>query len=420
MRVYVGTNGCIEGQLSSTNMEQFLRKNRLTIVDDPSQAEMVIFWACGLTQQSEKDSLMVIRKVQKKMKPTAKLIVWGCLPKINPKSLSNVYDRPLVVSTDTSFLKEISEATMVPFDSLDIAGAENMLVSSETSGLNKNNYADPLTGVFILLKQNWDRLLAHSRKNTKFWIRVAAGCTGRCTYCSERCAFGRIKSRPINKIISDFELGLRQGYNMISLIATDLGAYGRDIGCTLSDLLEKMIHINSERSFKIVLNQVSPFYLKEMFSDLEEIFASGKISVLGCPVQSGSNRILRLMGRPYTAEEWREYMIRINKEFPNIRLSTHFMVGFPTETDEDFAATLRLLDYPLFLDSFGIFRFSERPRVYASRMPGQVSEKTKELRSKKIWQKYAYAYVLNSPIRWARGIFCTNTIRAQVECQERT
>lgn len=384
-------------------------------MNDPSQAETVIFWACGLTEQSEKDSLMVIRGIQKKMKPATKLIVWGCLPKINPKALSKIYDGPLIVSTDTSFLEEISEGARVPFDSLDIAGAENRLVPSITSGVNKNSCADPLTSAFIAIKQHWDRLWARAGKNMRFWIRVAAGCTGHCTYCSERCVYGRIKSRPVSKIISDLELGLRQGYNTISLIATDLGAYGRDMGCTLSDLLEKMVRIDSNGSFKIVLNQVSPFYLKEMLPDLEEIFASGRVSALNCPVQSGSNRILRLMGRPYTAEEWREIMIRINRGFPDIRLSTHFLVGFPTETEEDFAATLKLLDYPLFLDSMVIFRFSARPRVYASRMAGQVSEKTMESRSRKISQKYMQAYVLNAPIGMARGIFCPNRVHAQVE-----
>jgi len=407
MRVYVSTNGCIEGQLSSTYVLQFFKKNKLTIVTDLTQADMIVFWACGLTEPRERDSLMLIRKIQNKMKPGTRLIVWGCLPKINPKSLSKIYDGPIVGSTDTSFFGNILEETVVPFDNMDIACAQPMLVLSETSGLEENDYADHLNSIFILLKQNWDRLWARARKNTKFWIRIAEGCTGRCTYCSERCAFGRIKSRPISKIISDFELGLRQGYNRIALIATDLGAYGKDIGCTLPDLLEKMVRINSKRSFKIVLNQVNPFYLKEMFSHLEEIFASGKISALNCPVQSGSNRILKLMGRPYTAEEWREYMIRINREFPDIRLSTHFMVGFPTETDEDFAATLKLLNYPIFLDSIVIFKFSGRPTVYASRMPDQVSEKTKELRSKKLSQKHAYTYALNSPIRWTRGIFCT-------------
>jgi tRNA A37 methylthiotransferase MiaB len=191
---------------------------------------------------------------------------------------------------------------------------------------------------------------------------------------------------------------------LFSLVATDVGAYGRDMGRTLADLLEEMTHIESKGSFKIILNQVNPFYLKEMFPRLEKVFASGKIAALDCPVQSGSNRILKLMGRLYTAEEWTEYMMRVNTKFPYIRLSTHFMVGFPTESDEDFAATMKLLDYPLYLDKVFVFKFSKRPSVYASRLSGQVPEKIKKSRSKKLSEKHVYTYLLNSPIRWARGI----------------
>jgi threonylcarbamoyladenosine tRNA methylthiotransferase CDKAL1 len=402
MRVYLSTNGCTEAQLSSTHMEKFLRMNNIAIVDNPSQAEIVLFLACGLTNRSEKDSLALIRRLQKEFKPGTKLIVWGCLPRINPESLLGIYSGPFEVSTDTSFLNEIPETRNVPFSSSDIACAEDLLLSTQTAGLNQANNADFLTSFLILLKQTWDRLWARSRKNTNYWIRIAEGCTGHCTYCSERLVFGNVRSRPIEKIISDVELGLKQGYNTISLVATDLGAYGRDMGFTLVDLLKEIVSIDSEKRFKIVLNQLSLFYLMEMFSDLREIFASGRISVIGCPVQSGSNRILKLMGRLYTAEEWRECMIRINREFPRIRLVTHIMVGFPTETDEDFASTLRLLDFPLFLDSFGLFRFSPRSKVPAWRMKGQVSEKTKELRSKKFSKKYIRMYVLNSPIRWFR------------------
>jgi tRNA-2-methylthio-N6-dimethylallyladenosine synthase len=159
-----------------------------------------------------------------------------------------------------------------------------------------------------------------------------------------------------------------------------------------------MIKIENKKNYKIILNQVGFLQLKKISSDMEEIFASGKIEKLDCPVQCGSNRILKLMGRRHTAEEWREYMLGVNKKFPKIQLSTQFMVGFPTETDEDFKATLQLLDRPLVLDSIYVFKFSGRPAVGASKISGQVPEETKELRYKKLWQKYAYTYALKPRI----------------------
>lgn len=376
--------------------------NQLAITNDPTQADLVVFYACGLTESSEKDSLMMIRKLKARIKPTAKLLVWGCLPKISPQLLETSYDGPMIGAMDTAFFEKILEKPKVRFDDV----TANTLSLRETSGLYNRRYTDTLGNVLLLLKKGVDKLrLLKERQFEKepFYIRVATGCTGHCSYCSEWCVFGRIRSRPINRIISEFERGLQEGHNRFFLTAEDLGAYGKDIGCTLLDLFEKM-KVDDERNYKIILNQISPLHLMEMFSDLEQVFASGKIELVCSPVQSGSNRILKLMGRPYGAEEWRKYMIRLTKKFPNIRLKTHFMVGFPSETDEDFNATLSLLDHPVFIDSMGIFKFSARLEVLASRVPGQISEKTKESRCNRLLRRYAYMYAFNIAIRIPRVI----------------
>lgn len=395
----------MEGQLSSTYVEQFFKKNNVAITNDLAEASMIFFWACGLTEKREKDSLAVVRDIQRKMNPTAKLVVWGCLPRINPQSLATVYNGPMIGPDDKNFFESTLKRVIVPFEPMEIGWAQNKLVSSEECGQTESRHGSVFIDALILFKEDWERLWERARKNTKYFIRVASGCTGRCTYCSERCAFGRVKSRPVVNIVADLERALAQGYNRFSLIATDLGAYGKDIGCTLPDLLEKMIRLDDNGNYKIILNQVNPFYLRDMSSDLEGIFASGRIETLNCPVQSGSERILKLMGRPHTAEEWRNYMVRINRKFPGVKLSTHFMVGFPSENDGDFKATLKLLDYPLSLDSIVIFKYSGRPRVYATRMSGQVSEETKESRSRKLLQKFLQRYISDFAIRWTRKTF---------------
>jgi threonylcarbamoyladenosine tRNA methylthiotransferase CDKAL1 len=411
MKVYVGTNGCIEGKQSSTIVQRFFKDNQSTIVKELTEADMIIFWACGLTVAREEDSLMLIKRIQAKMKPQTKLIVWGCLPKINPLALSKIYSGPLVGPRDFDFFERILGKRIPDFYGTNIGGSEKAFVAKENSGLPTNNQSSFLTSGILFFKKNWDGLCTHAGKKTKYWINIASGCTGHCTYCSERCAFGKIKSRPVESIISNIELGIRQGYTSFSIFATDVGAYGRDIGCNLADLLEEIIHIEAKRSFKLILNQVNPFYLKEMAPRLEKIFESGKIAAFDCPVQSGSDRLLKLMGRPYTANEWREYMVRISTRFPDIRLSTHFMVGFPTESDQDFRATMRLLDYPLFLDKMTIFRFSARPSVSASRISNQISEEIKKSRSKQLYQKYAYMYLLNSSTKWTHKILLKTSLQ---------
>jgi threonylcarbamoyladenosine tRNA methylthiotransferase MtaB len=395
LKVNLTTNGCVEGQLSSTSLEQFFVKNGVTITDDPRQADLVIFYACGLTEPKEKDSLSTVRKLSGLLKPKAKLLVWGCLTKINPKAVQTVYDGPLIGPLNTKFFEGFLEKPLTSFDSLGWGHSANMLVSSHTSVVSDRN-TDVFTDIVYFINRNWRKLWARAHKKRVFFIRVSQGCTGHCTYCSERCAFGETRSQPIETIISEFKEGLEKGYSSFSLMATDLGAYGVDRGYTLVELLKEIIKIGGNRNYKLILNQVNPFYLKKYLSDLEPIFASGKIEELCCPVQSGRNRVLKLMGRRYTAEEWKKCMLEINTKFPHIRLGTQVMVGFPTETEEDFKTTLKLFEYPLFLDFIYIFRFSKRPTVPIARIHEQASEKTKEQRAKRLLRKHARTQIFNA------------------------
>lgn len=369
LKVYFTTNGgCEEARMSSAHVEQFFRVNRSIIVRDPGQANLVIFYACGLTEGTESDSLRIIKKLKSRIKPSAKLIVWGCLPKIDTRSLQKVYKGPILGPMETDFFEKILGTTKIPFDD----------ISVNAIAPKKYTWKPSLTRFMLFLLNRFlgyirnDLWESRSIHRPVYWIRVSTGCMDHCTFCSERCAWGRIRSRPPHRIISEFKRGLQMGFDRIYLISNDLGAYGKDIGSTLPDLLGEMVKINNGRNYKINLNQINPHYLKNLYPELEGIFRSGRIGVLGSQVQSGSDRILQLMGRRYTAEDWRVCMQRIHIRFPNISLSTHLMVGYPTETDEDFKMTLKLIDQ-VSLDDVFIFKFSQRQNVPASRLPGQVS-----------------------------------------------
>ena len=110
------------------------------------------------------------------------------------------------------------------------------------------------------------------------------------------------------------------------------------------------------------------------------------------------------MKRGYIAEEWREHMLRINEKYPKIKISTHIMVGFPSETDEDFKETLKIIDNPLNLDSIYLFKYSSRPLVRASKILEQVPDDIKDYRCNKVIQKFAYSYAMNI-IQLKRSIF---------------
>ena len=109
-----------EGQISSAHVEQFFRINNSRIVRDSTQADLIIFYACGLTKETGSDSLRIIKKLKSEIKQSARLIVWGCLPKINPRSLARVYDGPIVGPTDVGFFEKILGTTKIPVDNISV------------------------------------------------------------------------------------------------------------------------------------------------------------------------------------------------------------------------------------------------------------------------------------------------------------
>jgi tRNA A37 methylthiotransferase MiaB len=396
--VYSITNGCDEGQLKSMRIQQFFTKNGFAVGDSLTQADYVIFFACGLTEAKEEQSILMIKKLQKQKKSEANLIVWGCLPKISTRRLKEVYDGPSVGPKDLEFFEKIPSGVTVPIEEVNA----NSILGKDCLGVPEISQPlpfDPVDDALIHLKKLMDRVRLPKRKwlfdSSSYFIRVAEGCMGNCTYCSERPAWGRVKSRPIEKIVKEFECGLAKGFKRFFLVAADLGSYGIDLNCDAIDLLSALVQTGRQRDFNLIINQMNPADLIKMLPRLEEVFASGKIEAIGCQVESGSDRIIKLMGRKYTAKSWKDCMLRINKKFPFIRLSTHIMIGFPGETEKDFSKTLGLLDFPLFVDWVGFFIFSARPTVYASRMPGQVSLDTKQARFRRLFRKYLLMYTLN-------------------------
>jgi MiaB/RimO family radical SAM methylthiotransferase len=402
MKIYVTTDGCEVGQLYSKYVYQFFLKFNSEIINtaDPSEADLLIFYACGLTETQEEKSIRLIAALKSKMKPSARIVVWGCLSKQNPESLKKNFDGPLIGPSDMHAFEEILRQTMnVPkcSSTLEIPDV-NFPITEET--LDSGSSPSKLRNLRYVLS----RVVFFDFGSQAFYVRVAEGCTSNCTYCSEHLVWGKVKSKPIEKVISEFEAGLQKGYRLFFLCAEDFGAYGVDIGLNACDLLKRLVDLSDDANYRIIINELSPPYLKNMFSDFDKIFATGKISTLGVQVESGSDRILKLMGRQYKAADWRNMMLYVNRKYPRINLQTHFMVGFPTETEEDFKATMGLLNFPLFLKNITVYKFSANPHVPAAKLSGQIPESFIEMRAKKLQRKFLSRYPLNMAIRYSYSL----------------
>lgn len=372
-KAYVLCTGCPESRIDSARVQNFLKENGWNITNDLKEADLILFRTCGLTEKAAKESLQIIRRVKAKKKENAQFIVWGCLPKIDPETLRTEYNGVTFGEKEVAILNKILEAKK-PIEEI-VANRAMPVYQPKRSGLQ---------GFLRKIQDFSEKHLEIIQSESIFQIKVSTGCLGNCSFCAVRISRGGVCSKSIDSIVSEFRDGMAKGHRYFGLLATDLGSYGRDLGCNLVDLL---VELTKEKGdYKIGLRNVNPYHLSEMFEELRPIFSSGKIWFLSSAAESGSNRILKLMHRKYKIQDFKRCIQILNKEYPSIFLRTQLMVGFPTETEEDFRKTMGLLD-ELKFDWVEVYGFSPRPGTLAARMDGQVPDKIKEARLRQLTLK---------------------------------
>ena len=377
--------GCPESRIDTTRVKKYLIENDWTITDAIEEADLILFRACGLTNREIEASIQAIKKLKAEKKWNAQFIVWGCLSKININALKTVYKGITFGEDDIDILDKIIEAKK-PIAKV-IVNSCMRVIESKTL---------PLSAKFETF---FSDKFSITKNESIFEIKVSTGCLGNCSFCSVRKSRGLVCSKSIGEIITEFRNGLNKGFRYFGLLATDLGAYGRDLG---HNLVELLVELTKEKgNYKIGLRNINPYFLSEMFEELKPIFASGKIWFLSTAVESGSNRLLKLMNRRYQIQNFIECVQILNNQYPNILLRTQLMVGFPTETKEDFQMTMKLID-TLKFDWVEIFKFSSNNGTPAASMADQVPEFTKVTR---FWQLYLKTR-LQRPHKKLKQIFC--------------
>jgi len=362
--------GCPESRIDTARVRNFLKENGWSITNELKNADLILFRTCGLTERTAGDSLQIIRKIRAEKRPDAKFIVWGCLPKIDPQALRAEYEGVTFGEREVTILNKILEAKK-PIEEI-TANYEKPVLHFGRSG-----FLNCIGRILESAEKRFDI----GRNSSVFLIKVSTGCLGNCSFCAVRISRGLICSKSIDSILSEFRKGLKMGFQRFGLLGTDLGYYGMDLGQNLVDLLREMMR--EKGNYKIGLRNVNPYCLNEMFDSLEPIFSSGKIWFLSTAVESGSDRILKLMRRKYTSQDFKKCIKILNERYPNIFLRTQIMVGFPTETEEDFQTSLHFLD-KLKFDWVEVYKFSPRIGTDAFKMDGQVPEEIKEARFRQL------------------------------------
>ena len=385
--IYIEGEGCDRRLLEKTKILNYLEKNNYEFTSRPSKADYILLFTCAFKKEEEDYSLARLRALQNYR---GRLLVYGCLPDIAPDRLDG--------------FNSIYKLAPKELDQIDSFFEGITLKYTEVS--NPHGIADSPKGAFVQkVRRNLyshdflaNRLL-HFRElflkpRKYYYLMVCRGCLGKCSFCAIRRAVGSVKSKPIPAILAEFQKGLKAGYQDFVLLGDDLGSYGLDGPGTLPILMQalqreiKLFRSSEPRSiaknqvFRFHLKEVHPEHLLQFEGDLSQMFESQTVRSLLCPIQSGSPRVLDLMQREHTVDDIKRLIGKIRTLSPTTEFSTQIIAGFPTESDDDFEATLALVA-DLRFHWVIVFPYDRKKGTPAADMDGQVSNSVIQTRIKK-------------------------------------
>lgn len=400
--VFLITNGCPENRIDMGIIHNFFRQNGWNISDNYFSSNLIVFNACALTQFHEEQSINIIETLKANKPPGSKLIVCGCLPKINNscfklnhkdiilKGEHENYKFNDIINTNNK-IEEITANFLHPYRTLKKIPSKSKIYPGLIDHIFQveSEFRSKFSRVLwapLLFYDKWlsAKINLFDKNESSYFIKIATGCLNRCSYCAVKNSRGNLISKPLEKVLAEFRSGLRKGYKNFSLLGTDLGPYGKDLGINLAILLKEMIRENGD--YKIRIRNIEPKWLLKIWPEIKEILKSKKILFIGIPIESGNNDVLKSMRRGYTVEDVKKCIKELNEEFPFIVLRTQLMTGFPGETIEQFYDTYNLID-ELFFDYVEVYSFSPRPNTPAAMMENQISMKERMRRRNKLWVK---------------------------------
>ncbi|MFA5156124.1 MAG: radical SAM protein [Candidatus Omnitrophota bacterium] len=375
MKVYIkGLNSCLTRKQKLQQYRDFLVANGHEITHDHKKCDKILLWTCAYRADVRDNSIAQLDYYRRNSK--AEVIAAGCLPDIAPGLLEKSFPGRVI-----SWRKDKDKFVQV-FGHPKIRFAENCRVFVEP----------PLCEDAAVFRKK------HPGKDVTFLdqfvkLVVSEGCGFKCSYCSERLAFPAYRSFPEAALVRMCRAMIKEsGKQEVALIADSLGEYGQDIGVSLPSLVRKLAAVSP--GLRIALNNLNPGSFLRYKKELSGFIAKGIIRHINLPIQSASGRMLDLMQRPYTRKDIDEIFTLFNKlKFTDF--DTHIIVGFPGETEDDLAETVKfVLRYrPKYVL---INKYMEAPEMPSAGLPGKVPARVIAARAKKAARQIKAAGIISN------------------------
>ncbi|MFZ8908138.1 MAG: tRNA (N(6)-L-threonylcarbamoyladenosine(37)-C(2))-methylthiotransferase [Nitrosopumilaceae archaeon] len=331
-KIFVEAYGCSASFSDSEMISGLVLNGGHTLVESSSESDLNVIVTCSVKDATANKMIHRIKSLNKKP-----LVVAGCLPKAEKSTVEKF-------SENASMLGPNSLGKTLQVIDTTLKGRKE--IALEDSDLSKVGLPkvrlNPAVGI----------------------VEIASGCMSECTFCQTKLSKGDLQSYRIGDIVRQIETEIHDGCKEVWLTSTDNGCYGFDINTDLPTLVDTVVEIPHD--FKVRVGMMNPMYMVRIKDNLIKSFDNDKVyKFLHVPVQSGSNKVLNDMKRGHTADTFRDIVQKARERFPDFTISTDVIVGFPSETNEDFEMTVDLLKETK-PDVVNLSKYSARPGTEAA------------------------------------------------------
>ena len=351
-KIFVEAYGCSASFADSEMISGLIVNGGHTLATNSSESDLNLIVTCSVKDTTANKMMHRIKSL--KSKP---LIVAGCLPKAEKSNVEKFTE-------NASLLGPNSLGKTLEVINSTLAGTKQ--IALEDSDLSKVGLPkvrlNPTVGI----------------------VEIASGCMSECTFCQTKLSKGDLSSYRLGDIVRQVETEIKDGCKEVWLTSTDNGCYGLDIGTDLPTLVNSVSEIKED--FMIRVGMMNPMYMPRIKEKLIESYDNDKVfKFLHIPVQSGSDKVLNDMKRGHTSQTFREIVKKTKEKFENFTISTDIIVGFPSETEEDFQKTVTLLEETK-PDVVNLSKYSARPGTDAAELK-QIDAAEIKRRSKVIFEQ---------------------------------
>ncbi len=341
------TLGCKLNQADTQEMETLLASRGYRAVPFEETAQVYVINTCTVTARADFSDRQMIRRAIAR-NPDALIVVTGCLAQTNPAAVARIPGVDLIVGNQEKY---------------DLARLLGSLTKS-AKPLVRVGEIQTAAGLPVAP-------VTHLRGRSRAFVKIQDGCQHRCAFCIVPFARGGSRSQQPDVVVDLASRLVENGYGELVLTGVDMGHYGWDLvpRTTLAALIRRLVNLPGLRRLRLS-SILPPYFSAEL---IEVIAGSPMISPhLHIPLQSGSDRVLRLMRRPYNSRSYSSLVERLSRAVPDVGFGADVIVGFPGETEADFEATRALIE-ALPFSYLHVFSYSERKGTEAVRLPGHLA-----------------------------------------------